>query len=187
MSLLNQSVLVLNKMWIAINVVPAIKAFSYLFANKATVVDPEDYEVYNWEKWLKKSAKEGDSIVHTGHYGVIIPEVIVLLRYDKAFRKDFICTKRNIYARDGYVCQYTGKKISHGNANIDHVIPLKRGGKNTWGNMVVCDKKLNSIKGDRTPEEAGLKLIKKPTKLESGNIVIHPKMTIKESWKKFIK
>jgi len=187
MSLLNQPVLVLNKMWMAINVVPAIKAFSYLFADKATVVNPEDYAVYNWEQWLKYPIKDGDVIAHTGHYGVIIPDVVVLLRYDKAFRKEFTCTKRNIYIRDGFRCQYTGKKGNHSNMNIDHIVPLNKGGRSTWENMVVCDKKINSKKADKTLKETGLKLIRKPKKLESNSIVIHPKMTIKESWKKFIK
>ena len=98
-------------------------------------------------------------------------------------------TKRNIYIRDKYRCQYTGKQLKFNEANIDHVVPKAKGGKNTWDNLVVCSKDINSIKGDKTNEEAGLKLIKKPTKpsTDSPYKLFDTRFNMPESWSKFIK
>jgi hypothetical protein len=59
-------------------------------------------------------------------------------------------------------CQYTNKKLTRAQGNIDHVIPRHHGGKNTFENMVWCEKGLNSMKANRRNEEIGLKLIRKP-------------------------
>jgi len=187
MSFLDCRVLVLNKMWMPIRVIPAIRAFTLLFANKASAVDPENFYAYNWEDWLKRTIKETDKIVHTVHSAVIVPEVIVLSKYDKVHKKSLRLTKRNIYLRDAYTCQYTGKQMSQSESDIDHIIPRSRGGKNTWDNMVVCSKDINRKKGDKTPVEAGLKLIKSPVKPSYDYLLIDPKKKVPESWKKFIK
>ena len=63
----------------------------------------------NWEDWIKEPITESDTVIITSSYDVKIPEVIVLSTYDKVYRKDVRLTKRNVYIRDGYKCQYTGK------------------------------------------------------------------------------
>jgi 5-methylcytosine-specific restriction endonuclease McrA len=70
---------------------------------------------------------------------------------------------RGIWLRDGGVCQYTGKKLSTSEGNIDHIVPKSRGGKTSWTNCVLSHRTVNAKKGNRTPEEAGLKLIKQPS------------------------
>ena len=70
--------------------------------------------------------------------------------------------------------------------DIDHIIPRSKGGKNTWDNMVVCSKEINRKKADKTPEQAGLKLIKKPAKPDSGRIILDPRGNYPKSWSKFI-
>jgi 5-methylcytosine-specific restriction endonuclease McrA len=60
------------------------------------------------------------------------------------------------------VCQYTGRKLRPSEGNIDHIVPRSRGGKTTWENCVLADKKVNSKKGNRLPEEIGLRLIRSP-------------------------
>ena len=137
MSALNKPVLVLNKMWIPIRVISVIRALKTIIAGKASAVNPDDYYIYGWEEWIKQPLKDGDSIIKSVRYDVKVPEVIVLSRYDKVFRKDSkIPTKRSIYMRDGYICQYTGEKIKPSKANIDHIIHKNKGGKNTWKNMI---------------------------------------------------
>ncbi len=187
MSSLNRRVLVLNKMWQPIRVITAIRAFKLLFADKASAVNPEDYQVYNWDEWIKTSVLETDYIVKSVKYDVRVPEIIVLLKYDKVYRKGVKLTKRNIYIRDGFKCQYSGKQVSNSEADIDHVVPRSKGGRNSWDNMVVCSKQLNRKKGNRTPEQAGLKLIKKPKKPDYKQLMLDPRLDNPPSWSKFIK
>lgn len=186
MSSLKRPVLVLNKVWIPIRVITVKRALKLLFADRASTILADDYSVYNWAAWAAKDAKDDEPGIQTAYRRIRVPEVIVLLRYDKVHRKNIRLTKKNIYIRDRYKCQYTGKQMSHKDADIDHVVPRSHGGKNSWDNLVVCSRAINREKGDRTPEEAGLKLIKKPTKPNSDQILIDPKMDIPSSWEKFI-
>ena len=60
------------------------------------------------------------------------------------------------------VCQYTGKKLSVGEGNIDHVVPRSRGGDSSWNNCVLSHREINARKADRLPQEAGLRLLRSP-------------------------
>jgi 5-methylcytosine-specific restriction endonuclease McrA len=185
---LNKPIMVLNKSWMPIRIVPAYRAITLVFAGKASAIDVKDWSVYNWEKWAERDLSENPyGLVSTSSCDVELPEIIVLSTYDKVFRKDVRLTKRNIYIRDGYRCQYTGKKLKETDADIDHVKPRSKGGLNSWGNMVVCTKEINRMKADRTPEQAGLKLIRKPKKPNADRLLVDPKIKVPESWSKFIK
>lgn len=180
--------MVLNKSWMPIRIVPAYRAITLVFAGKASAIDINDWSVYNWERWSERGLSENPyGTLCTSSCDIELPEIIVLSTYNKVFRKDVRLTKRNIYIRDGYRCQYTGKKIKESEADIDHVKPRSKGGTNSWGNMVVCTKEINRIKADRTPEQAGLKLIRKPKKPDTDRMLIDPKIKVPESWAKFIK
>ena len=187
MTSLNKPVLVLNKVWMPIRVISAQRAFKLFFAGKASAVDSETFYAYKWGEWLKQPISEDDAVVHSVQYAIKVPEVIVLSKYDKVFRKNVKLTKRNIYIRDKYFCQYSGKRIPSAEADIDHVIPKSQGGINSWENMVVCTKEINRMKGNKTPGQAGLKLIKKPIKPSSDMLLIDPKLNVPDSWSKFIK
>jgi len=189
MSVLNRPVLVLNKMWMPVRVASVRRCLNKIFADKASIIDPADYFVYSWLEWVELNANSDEFVLTTTGSDVKVPEVIVLAKWDKVFIKDPKLTKRNIYIRDRYSCQYTGKQLSFNEANIDHIIPRARGGKNTWENLVVCTREINSRKGDRTPAEAGLKLIRKPVKPVSDGPykLFDPKFNMPDSWKKFIK
>lgn len=80
------------------------------------------------------------------------PEVIRLKFFVRVKRRELSPSKRNIMERDAYTCQYCGTSE---NLTIDHVLPVSRGGKNTWGNMITCCWKCNNEKNNRTPEEWG--------------------------------
>jgi len=71
-------------------------------------------------------------------------------------------TRKNVYLRDDFTCMYSGKKLPPIELTFDHVLPASRGGKTTWDNIVTCSKDINGFKANRTPKEAGLRLIKKP-------------------------
>lgn len=187
MSSLNLDVLVLNKVWMPIRIIKVKRCIKLVFADRASIVDPDDYSIYNWDKWTSLPIPKGEDYISTTRNNVRVPELIVLSRYDKTHRRSLRLTKRNIYLRDGHVCQYTGQKINKNNGDIDHIVPRSKGGKNTWDNVVACLKDINRQKGNRTPEEAGLKLLRKPKKPHYDHLLIDPKITIRESWKKFIK
>ena len=188
MSTLNKRILVLNKVWMPIRIIPAHRAITLVFAGKASAIDINDWSVYSWENWTKRTMSENPyGTLRTSSCDIEIPEIIVLSTYDKVFRKDLRLTKRNIYVRDGYKCQYSGKKLAESELDIDHVIPRSKGGTNSWDNMVVCTKEINRMKADRTPEQAGLKLIKKPKKPNSDRMIVDPKVKTPASWAKFVK
>jgi 5-methylcytosine-specific restriction endonuclease McrA len=73
----------------------------------------------------------------------------------------------NVYTRDGFRCQYCGEKKEMRDLNYDHVVPRVRGGKTVWENIVTSCYACNDRKGSRTPEEAGMKLPRKPFKPSS--------------------
>ena len=186
MSILNEKVLILNKNWSAIGVRNIKKCILMVCRERAMFVDSEDYSIYTWEEWIEIPVKEKERGISTTRGKIKIPKVVLL-----TFYKDFPIyipkfTKRNVFLRDKYKCQYSGKKVSKKDADIDHVIPLSRKGKNTWDNTVVCSKKINRMKGNKTPEEAGLKLLKKPKRPSGRQLLIELMEPIDKEWRKFL-
>ena len=188
MSVLTKNkVLILNKGWNAIKARSVLEGIKLVFRDRACIVDTETYELYDWLGWVQLPIKEGEEFITSSSSDIRIPEVIVLTDYNKVPNFDIRLTKRNIYLRDKGVCQYTGEKLGKHDYDVDHIQPKSRGGKNSWPNMVLCDKKVNRKKADRTPEEAGLKLIRKPFKPKTSTIMIEPGYKEPESWSKFLK
>jgi 5-methylcytosine-specific restriction endonuclease McrA len=64
--------------------------------------------------------------------------------------------------RDRNTCQFCGAVFPSSELTLDHVVPRSRGGRSSWENLVACCYRCNNSKGDRTPEEAGLKLARRP-------------------------
>lgn len=88
------------------------------------------------------------------------PSVIRLVNYVKRPRPKVRFTRHNVFKRDLHVCQYCGTRPKE--LTIDHVIPLSRGGADSWTNVVACCRKCNHKKGARTPDEARMTLLHKP-------------------------
>ena len=86
-------------------------------------------------------------------------------------------TRRNLLARDRLCCQYCGTHCNHRELSVDHVLPSSRGGLTSWENTVVACHPCNSRKGDLTPEEAGMKLLRQPRRPDWRDLV--DEMTIK--------
>jgi 5-methylcytosine-specific restriction endonuclease McrA len=70
--------------------------------------------------------------------------------------------RRNLYARDGNKCQYCGRRFPTSELSIDHVVPQSRGGENSWANLVCACVRCNARKGNKTPPEAGMDLVRTP-------------------------
>jgi 5-methylcytosine-specific restriction endonuclease McrA len=161
-----ETVLVLNRNWQAIHVKSPLEAMTMMYSDTATALDirGEDHMIpLRWNEWIKLPIhSEKDDFIQTVRGDIKIPKVLVLCNYDKVPRKRPKVSPKAVWDRDEGTCQYTGQKLTLQNANIDHVIPRSRGGKTDWGNCVLTHKDVNAKKADRTPEEAGLRLIRKP-------------------------
>lgn len=163
--LTKSTVLVLNRNWQAIGVKTPLEAFSMIATGAATALDIEtdgNIRPVTWKEWLSLPVREGDNRIGTVNGLVRVPSVLVLARYDKVPKKRPKFGVRGIWERDGGLCQYTGRKLRPHEGNIDHVVPLSRGGPTSWDNCVLADKRVNSRKGNKLPEEAGLKLLRRP-------------------------
>lgn len=93
-----------------------------------------------------------------------VPSVVRLLRFVGFRRREVRFSRQNIFARDRYRCQYCGRGFRPELLTYDHIIPRSRGGRTEWENIVTCCIACNRKKGGKTPHEAGLKLIKKPSR-----------------------
>ena len=163
---LNQNtVLVLNKNWQAVGIKSPADTFAMLMTDAATGLDIRgtDHIVpLHWNDWLELPVEENDLFVQTVSRKIKIPKIIILSKFDKVPKKRPRFSQKNIWIRDNFTCQYTGKKLRPGEGNIDHIVPKSRGGSTDWSNCVLACKKVNAKKANATPEEAGLRLLKKP-------------------------
>lgn len=93
-----------------------------------------------------------------------IPTVIQYTLYDKLPQQKVHYNRRTIYKRDENICQYCGRRKSGNELSLDHVVPRCQGGLTTWENIVVACTECNMKKAGRTPEEAGMSLLRRPVK-----------------------
>ena len=188
---LNTDVLVLNKNWSALRIINAAEALADLFVGRVEAIDT-DYQAYDFPTWRELSAYKSQfepdqhDFVQTVKDAVLVPAVIRLLKFDKVKRPTVRMSRRNVYLRDNYTCQYTGKKLLASELNLDHVVPTSRGGRTTWENVVCCSIEVNSKKGDRTPQEAGLSLIREPKKPDPTLLLFKAKRPRHDAWKHFV-
>ena len=115
-----------------------------------------------------------------------LPAVIVLTRYVKFQFKTMAPKRGNIIWRDQNQCQYCAKDFESNSLTIDHILPRSKGGQNTWINLVAACKKCNQKKGDRTPEQANMQLIRKPTKQNSSVLRAVGKKQVNDLWKDYL-
>ena len=141
-----EHVLLLNITYEPLKIINWKKAITLLFLEKVEV--------------LEEHARE----IHSVSFTVKLPSVVRLLRMVKRPKAPVKFSRQNIYARDKYYCQYCGERYSSEELTYDHIIPKSRGGKTKWDNIVTCCVKCNRRKGGRTPGEAGMKLIRKPSR-----------------------
>jgi 5-methylcytosine-specific restriction endonuclease McrA len=140
--------------------------------------------VKNWKEWSKLNIRACDDYVHTTSGPVRLPSVVVCSKFNKViYKRVQFPTKQNIYKRDDYICGYTGKKLQKHELSIDHILPISRGGGNTWENLITCDKQVNNFKDNRLPQECGLKLLWKPERPKNGMVFD----ALREDWEMFVK
>ena len=149
-------------------------------------MDP-DYTTYDWEDWKDIPPQPDEEFLATPSFRVRIPRVVLLLHFDRLPRHEIRFTRKNIFFRDKNRCQYCGGRFSTSELNLDHVVPLSRGGKSAWENVVCCCVRCNSRKGGLLPNQAGMQLIRVPLRPRW-----HPFVKLSfshsryESWKNFL-
>jgi len=158
--MLNTSVLVLNRLYQPVHVTSVKRAFSLLYQGIARAID-DQYKLYEFSDWAALSAAEYDSVA-TISRRIRVPRVLVLSAYEHLPKGRVRFSRLNIYSRDGDTCQYCGRKLPRSELNLDHVVPRSQGGKTSWENVVCSCVPCNLRKGGCTPEQARMKLMKKP-------------------------
>jgi len=168
-------VLVLNRNWQAIAITTPAQAYAQMATDAAAGLDIQSSDwmmPVKWDEWRELAVRDGDLSVGVANGRIRVPTVLVLCRYSKVPVHRPKLNSSNIWLRDAGVCQYSGKSLRPNEGNIDHVIPVSKGGSNSWENCVLSCKKLNQKKADRTPNEAGLRLIRKPLEPRSVPITV---------------
>jgi 5-methylcytosine-specific restriction endonuclease McrA len=157
--------LTLDAAWQPISIIPADKGFSMVYSGRARAI--EDH-----------SQKPCALFYY--------PSVIVCNNYIRRSPIPLSATRANIYWRDNLQCQYCGIKGHQRRMTLDHVLPKSRGGDKGWLNLVTCCERCNQIKGDRTPSEASMKLLREP-RVPRYDVVRAFKIDkTPDSWDKFL-
>src|SRR6266536_985886 len=115
-----------------------------------------------WEEWITLPIRPQDTAVEAVRGPIRVPTVIVAVNFARVPKKRPKLCAKTIRERDGNRCQYTGRILCPDEGSLDHVVPRSRGGKDTWENLVWSSKDVNARKGNRLPQEAGLKLLSRP-------------------------
>ncbi|MEM1329076.1 MAG: HNH endonuclease [Planctomycetota bacterium] len=192
---LNAKVLVLNRMYMAIRVISAKRAFTLLARDAVEVIHVEDGHYYNYDmaSWAEVSELSAEfepdrhDWVKTVRFDLAVPRIVRLLGYDRLPDQAVKLNRRNLFARDRNQCQYCGNRFPTSELSIDHVLPRSQGGPDTWENLVCSCVRCNAKKGGRTPEQARMRLVREPKRPRRNPLISvrlgHDKYT---SWKSFL-
>ncbi|MCA8976475.1 MAG: HNH endonuclease [Planctomycetes bacterium] len=162
--LLERGTLVLNRSWRPVHVAPVRRALCLVFREVARIVSPESLATFSFAEWCSEPVRDESLAIRSPSIRIAVPEIIVLARYDRLPRHEAPFTRRNLFLRDDFTCQYCGRRCSSDHLSVDHVLPRSRGGSTTWENCVLACVGCNSRKADRTVKEAGFRLLRQPTR-----------------------
>lgn len=185
MTVLDRPVLALNRLWQPVGVVSVSKAMTKVWNENARIIDPNDFAMYDWEDWSELRPEEGELVIKTKTSSFKVPEVIVLKNYDKLPSNAVTFSRRNIFKRDKFTCNYCGKQPGSEELTLDHILPRSQGGQSTWTNCTLSCIKCNAYKADRTPEQAKMKLRHEPHRPNWKPLYAAHRTRIK-SWEKFV-
>jgi 5-methylcytosine-specific restriction endonuclease McrA len=167
---LHRPVLVLNASYEPVNVCAARRALVLVLKGVASAEETSSHQV------------------NSSRNSVGLPSVIRLLEYRRIPHQSRALSRKNILMRDRYTCQYCHKVFPSGELTLDHVIPRSRAGETTWENLVACCHPCNNRKGSRTPEEAGLRLLRppRPFSMHTSRHLIRLLGNSDDKWRKYL-
>ena len=164
----NSSVLVLNQNYEPLNVCNARRAFILVDRGKAEVLE------------------HGGANLRSATRVFPRPSVIRLIYLIKRPRPQMRLSRREVFNRDHYTCQYCGRRSAR-DLTLDHVYPRHRGGRHTWENLVTACKTCNHRKAGHTPTEAKMALMREPYQPHVNSYyVVYPYLNSEEGWRKFV-
>jgi len=164
---MNEPVLVLNANFQPINITSTYRAINMVLSEKATLI------------------LNGRGVIHSVSQTFPLPSVIRLNRMIKRPRPIVKLTRKEIFRRDNYTCQYCGHHTK--NLTIDHVVPRRLGGKTRWENVVAACARCNHLKGGHTPEQSGMHPRKKPKRPPNTATYLFGKhLSDFEEWEDFL-
>ncbi len=165
--MVNSPVLVLNQNYEPLNVARARRAVVLLLRGKAELLE------------------NGVGIIHTMNELIPLPSVIRLVYLVKRPRRQRKLTRHEVFRRDEYTCQYCGRHTKE--LTLDHVVPRYKGGRHVWENVVSACIPCNNRKAGRTPQEAGMKLIRQPSTPHIGGYFVPYEYVHRYGeWQKFL-
>jgi len=164
--MLSRQVLLLNRNYEPMSVVSARKAVVLIYLQKVEIIERHK------------------AMVRSVTIAIPLPSIVRLVKYAPVPRKRIVLSRRNILKRDGQRCQYCG--TAKPPLTIDHVIPRNRKGRDTWENLVTACIKCNNKKGNRTPEEAGMKLLRQPRRPSQLYFIQHFVGVSDHRWKPYL-
>jgi 5-methylcytosine-specific restriction endonuclease McrA len=190
-AVLDNPVLVLNRLWQAVNTCTVRRAFTLLYQGHAQVVNQDlegNFLTHDFTSWSDFSSEcPGEEMLRGVSMNLCLPQIIVLHIFDRLPKKEIKFTRNNVFERDKNTCQYCGKIFDRVDLNLDHVIPRDLGGATTWENIVCSCIPCNTRKGNKLPHAAGMHLIRHPKKPKwrpflhmTAGAMAH------DSWKHFI-
>ncbi len=175
------------------------RAMILLYKEHAEVVQVSGtrYDSHGFAAWVKRSGgtyseqlderERTEDWIFTVTYPVRVPRIIRLLRYDRYTRRKVPMSRRTIFARDNYSCQYCGVRRPTAELTLDHVVPRFLGGRECWENVVTACSKCNHRKGMRSVEESGMRLLHTPRAPEMNPLLEHNLQDHRyESWRTFL-
>lgn len=134
--------------------------------------------------------EEHSTVVRSVTLQFRVPAVIRLRRWVNLKRRPPIIrfSRSNIYLRDDFTCQYCARKFTERQLTLDHVMPVVRGGRKNWENIVTACMPCNQRKGDRTPDEAGQRLLRAPhaPRWLPGKIGLTRTRTMPKVWERYL-
>lgn len=135
-------VLVLNANYEPLNVTSLRRAMSLVLLGKADVIHQRNRPV------------------RTARGALDAPSILVMRYHVRRPIPQLRLSRHSILARDDYTCQYCGARAR--DLTIDHIVPRWVGGPDSWENLVACCRRCNLKKGDKTPQQAGMRLSRTP-------------------------
>lgn len=187
-------ILVVNRNYQPITTVSMKKAINKLFNETAIIILPPGitnggvWQELNWDQWADLIPKENETVLQAAKRAFKIPEIIKVIDFGDLPHRKVKLSRRAIYKRDEYKCQYCGKKapkqVPMEDLTIDHIFPKSQGGKTSWENIVIACSKCNRRKDNRTPEEAKMPLLSKPSTPDYD--ILQGRSIRVDSWQHFL-